>query len=108
MALPDFQTLMLPVLKFVAARDTDTGVRTVSEAMAAEFRLTPEELARLLPSGRAPQFYNRVQWTITHLRKAGLLSTPRRGHVGITQRSRELLAKNPTRIDMKTLAQYEE
>ena len=108
MAIPDFQSLMLPALRHVAAKAEAVPVREVSEVLAKEFKLTEEELARLLPSGRAPQFYNRVQWGITHMRKAGLFSTPRRGCVQITPRGREVLGRNPKRVDMRLLAEFPE
>ena len=99
---------MLPALRHVASKAETVPVREVSEVLAKEFKLTEEELARLLPSGRAPQFYNRVQWGITHMRKAGLFSTPRRGCVQITQRGQEVLARNPKRVDMRLLAEFPE
>ena len=108
MAVPDFQSLMLPALRYVAAKSGEIPVAEVSEALAREFKLNEEELSRLLPSGRAPQFYNRVQWAITHLRKAGLFSTPRRACVSITQRGLDVLSKKPNRIDMRLLGGFSE
>lgn len=108
MAVPDFQSLMLPALRYVAGRSTEVPVREVSGALAEEFKLTPDELSRLIPSGRAPQFYNRVQWAITHLRKAGLFATPRRACVTITARGREVLAQKPERVDLRLLSKFEE
>ena len=108
MPIPDFQSLMLPALRFVAGKSTEVPVREVSAVLAKEFKLTEDDLARQLPSGRAPQFNNRVQWAITHMRKALLLATPRRGCVVITQRGREVLAKEPKRIDMRLLAEFPE
>lgn len=99
---------MLPTLRYVATKSGEVPVREVSEVLAKQFKLTDEELRRLLPSGRAPLFYNRVQWAITHLRKAALFTTPKRGHVSVTQRGADLLAKNPERIDMRLLARFPE
>jgi restriction system protein len=108
MAIPDFQSLMLPALRYVANKTGDVPVREISEVLSKEFNLTDEDLNKLLPSGRAPQFYNRVQWAITHLRKAGLFATPRRACVSITQRGREVLAKKPKRVDMRLLSEFPE
>jgi restriction system protein len=108
MAIPDFQSLMLPALRYVADKSTEVPVREISGALAEVFKLTPDELSRLIPSGRAPQFYNRVQWAITHLRKAGLFATPRRACVTITARGREVLAQKPERVDLRLLSKFEE
>src|SRR3712207_6959806 len=55
-------------------------------------------------SGRRGLFVNRVAWAATHLSKAGLLERPGRGSVRITDRGREALRANPTRVDMSYLA----
>lgn len=99
---------MLPALRYVADKSTEVPVREISGALAEVFKLTPDELSRLIPSGRAPQFYNRVQWAITHLRKAGLFATPRRACVTITARGREVLAQKPERVDLRLLSKFEE
>ena len=99
---------MLPALRYVAGKSGVVPVREVSDALAKEFNLTEAELSELLPSGRAPLFYNRVQWAITHMRKAALFATPQRGCVSITQRGKEVLSKNPKRVDMRLLADFPE
>lgn len=99
---------MLPALRYVAGKSGAVPVREVSDALAKEFNLTEAELSELLPSGRAPLFYNRVQWAITHIRKALLFTTPQRGCVAITQRGIEVLSKNPKRVDMRLLAAFPE
>lgn len=108
MPIPDFQSLMLPALRYVAAKPSEVPVREVNSALSKEFKLTEEELRIQLPSGRAPQFYNRVQWAITHLRKAGLFATPRRGYVLITLRGKDVLSKNPNRVDIRMLSTFQE
>jgi restriction system protein len=90
MAIPDYQTLMRPLLQRVA----DGGEHTVSELLpllAAEFDLTEDEQSRLLPSGRAPVLRNRLHWAAFYMIKAGLLDRPRRGHLRITTRGAEAL-----------------
>lgn len=108
MAVPDFQSLMLPALRYVASKSGEVPVREVSDALAKEFSLTEEELSRLIPSGRTPQFYNRVQWAITHMRKAGLFATPRRACVSITKRGLDVLSKKLTRVDLRLLGEFPE
>jgi restriction system protein len=84
---------------------TSTQIR---EAFADEFSLTEEELAELIPSGRAKTFANRVAWAITHTYQAQLLERPRRSVYRITPRGTEVLAAQPKRVDLKILAQFQE
>lgn len=104
MAVPDYQSLMLPVLRLAA-----TGIRRipeVAEVIADEFALTPEDRAALLPSGTQKLLPNRVHWARTYLMKAGLLSSPARGQFTITPTGRDLLASNPATITRAMLEQY--
>ncbi|MGH6868593.1 MAG: winged helix-turn-helix domain-containing protein, partial [Methylocella sp.] len=101
MAIPDYQTLMLPVLK--RAAQGETRVPEVEEKIAAEFGLTPEERNQLLPSGRQKILHNRIHWAKFHMTKAGLIDTPRRGWFKATETGLTLLAKNPGHIDVKLL-----
>ena len=78
MAIPDYQTVMLPLLR-LAADGSEHKFRDAVEKLAQEFLLTSEERSELLPSGTAPLFDNRVGWARTYLKQAGLLSSPRRG-----------------------------
>lgn len=101
MAIPDFQTIMLPLL-----RDLEKGERTGPEtrdALAMLFQLTPEELAIRLPSGTAPTFANRIGWAKTHLKAAKVIESPKRSVYRLTQRGRELLAKSPSAVTMAVL-----
>ncbi len=107
MAIPDFQTIMLPLLRLAA----DGEVHYIHDAvsiLADEFDLAEEERTRLLPSGQQPIFYNRVGWARTYLKKAGLLEDPKRGYFQITPRGKAVLEDNPSRIDMKFLRQFPE
>ncbi|GAB3489977.1 restriction endonuclease [Curvibacter fontanus] len=102
MAIPDFQSLMLPLLKFISdGRECSMGEATKS--IAKEFLLSQEELAEMLPSGRAPLFYNRLAWAKTYLKRAGLIEQPRRGVFLISPTGRQLLAEKPQRIDLRLL-----
>ena len=105
MAVPDFQTVMLPVMRLAAS-----GEVRVSDAVnriADEFALTPEERAEMLPSGRQAKIANRVHWAVTFLVKAGLLDRPRRGVFRITERGRSVLNAPPSRIDIPFLSQFD-
>jgi Mrr N-terminal domain len=102
MPIPDYQTLMLPLLRF-AADGREHRFRDAVEKLAAEFRITDEERSEMIPSGTSPVFDNRVGWARTYLKQAGLLDDPGRGILKITERGRKLLAENPDRIDVKLL-----
>jgi restriction system protein len=106
MAIPDYQTLMLPVLQCGAAGEAN--VRDAIARLAGEFKLTDEERTELLPSGKQAIFTNRVQWAKTYLVKAGLLQATKRGHFAISERGRAVLTQNPQRIDNSFLDQFEE
>jgi restriction system protein len=98
MPVRDFQTLMRPLLEEYAAGN-ERPIAAVRAALAAQFSLTPEELAERLPSGLAKTFDNRVGWAATYLYRVGLLVRPRRSVYAITERGRSVLAENPDWID---------
>ena len=106
MAIPDYQTLMLPVLKHAAAGEVRIG--DIVDKLAIEFQLTEEELAELIPSGKQPIFYNRVHWARQYLKQAGLVAATKRAHIQITQRGRDVLARNVAKIDIGFLKQFSE
>jgi restriction system protein len=107
MAIPDYQTLMLPLLRF-AADGIDHTTREAVGQLATEFQLTPAERIELLPSGQQPTFNNRVGWANSYLKKAGLLESPRRGALRISDRGRQVLNSDPVRIDVKFLERFPE
>lgn len=105
MTVPDYQTVMLPLLRF-AADEKEHSVREAIEELADQFNLSEEERKELLPSGRQATFDNRVGWARTYMKKAGLLESPRRGRFKITSKGLEALEKNPQEINVKFLEQY--
>lgn len=107
MSIPDFQAIMLPLLQALGDGN-EHHLPTLTAKLAEHFQLTEEELNALLPSGRQTVFYNRVGWARTYLAKAGLLETPRRSYWRITERGKQVLARNPARIDLKFLEQFPE
>ncbi len=107
MAIPDYQTCMLPFLRHIAD-GADHTLRDAEESLAKHFNLTPAEQAQLLPSGQQGVFRNRVGWARTYLKKAGLLESPKRAVFRITGRGLTTLASNPDRIDVKYLEQFPE
>ncbi len=106
MPVPDYQTLMLPLLKRLAEQDQPVPVRSFVDSIADEFRLTPEERAERIPSGMENLLSNRLQWARTYLGKAGLLVAPKRGVVSITDEGRTLIREQPARVDLNLLRRY--
>ena len=105
MPIPDFQSLMLPVLKALSG-GAETPVSEVRTRVAAAERLTPEDVRELLPTGRQPVFTNRVSWAMIHMERAGLAARVRRGVYMLTEDGKRLLAQAPTRIDLNVLRNY--
>jgi restriction system protein len=108
MSLPTYDQFMLPLLKLAAADGQVHHIAKLREQLAQRLGITLEQQAIRLPSGRQSVFDNRVGWASTYLRKAGLLSRPKRGYVQITPRGHEVLALNPTGIDDLYLQRFEE
>lgn len=105
MAIPDYQSAMLPLLH-LASDGRMWRARDAYEAIGDEFDVSEAERRELIPSGRQPLLHNRVAWAITYLVKAGLLERPKRGYFQITDAGRKLVASNPSEINNKVLEQY--
>jgi len=97
MAIPDYETLMLPVLQYVSD-GKEHSLKEITASMAEAFKLSAEEREQRIPSGQSTYIQNRTGWAKTYLKKAGLLAPPRRGLIQITDRGREVLFKKPERI----------
>lgn len=101
MPIPDYQTLMLPVLKLAA--HGETRVPSVARKIADDLGLSEEEREELLPSGKQRLLHNRIHWAKFYMAKAGLIDSPRRGIFVASQSGLALLATNPVRLDVDTL-----
>lgn len=104
MTIPDYQTLMLPVLK--TASDGDTRVPDVADRIADDLGLSETERDELLPSGRQRVLHNRIHWAKFYMTKAGLIDTPSRGLFRASEAGIALLGTSPTTIDVDTLKTY--
>lgn len=109
MAIPDYESLMLPLLR-LAAKDPKTEISTPEAAriLAEQLQLTDQERTALLPSGGTFVFASRVSWACTYLKKAGLLVALHRGFFQITDRGLAVLKAKPKKIDNEFLSQFEE
>jgi restriction system protein len=106
-AVPDFQTIMRPLLVHHADGE-EHEIGDTRLALADIFGLTDEERAERIPSGRVTTLQNRVGWAATYLLRAGLLERPHRAHYRLTSRGREILDQHPERVDLSVLNQFEE
>jgi restriction system protein len=107
MSIPDFQSIMLPLLQY-AGDGKEHSLRDAITFLADVFNLSDEERKELLSSGQQAVFDNRVGWARTHLKKAGLLESPKRGFFQITDRGKEILKQNHPEINVKFLNQFPE
>lgn len=107
MSIPDFQTLMRPLL-LAHADGKEHLNRDLVSNLAEQFNLSDDERREMLPSGRARVFDNRIGWAKSHISQAGLLDSPRRAISIITDRGRKALKSYPERIDLRTLNEFEE
>jgi len=107
MPIPDFQTIILPLLQ-IFADEREHANHEYPDRLAKHFGLTDQELNELIPSGKQTTFNNRIGWARTYLSKSGLLEMTRRSYYKITERGKQVLKSNPARIDMKYLKQFPE
>ena len=107
MAVPDFQSLFIPVLKFASDGNEHSLSETI-ETIARQLGLSEADRDEMLPSGKQRKFDNRVSWARTYLQKALLLSSPGRSKFRITERGMKVLRDNPPHINVKFLRQFPE
>lgn len=105
MSVPDFQTVMLPLLQLAADGEEHTMASAIT-ALADHFKLTDDERSEMLPAGSQRRFNNRVYWAKTHLRAAGLVASPTRGRFRITGAGSAVVKSPPPRIDMPFLSKF--
>jgi restriction system protein len=106
MAVPNFQSLMLPVLR--AAANGEVSIKETVASLADILALSDGDRAEMLPSGMSTTFANRVGWARSYLKQAGLVRTTRRAHFAITDAGRQVLKQPPDRIDINFLMQFPE
>lgn len=105
MAVPKYDELMKPLLD--AVKDGEVyKIKDVTAVLAQQLNLSSDDLAEMLPSGRQTVFKNRVGWAKTYLKKAGLLDSPARATIVITDAGKQVVAENPEKIDSKYLERF--
>lgn len=106
MPIPDYQSVMLPLLSYLSD-GVPRKIKDCADAMVAHFNLTQEEATRKIPSGKMTYILNRTGWARTYLKKAGLISSPQRGLNQITEEGKSLLEEKPKSINVDLLMRYE-
>ena len=107
MPIPDYQSLMLPVLRFAGDRQ-EHSLAEFRQRIAAEFNLSEQELAERLASDSQTVFANRIGWAVQYLKAAVTLKSVKRGVYQISDRGLALLKGKPSEITVKTLRQFPE
>ncbi len=107
MAVPDYQSVMLPLLRYSSDGQEKRFSETVAD-LAEKLGLTDEDLSEQLPSGTQSLFTNRVGWALTYLKKAELFESTGRGLYRLTTRGADVLASNPSEINIRFLKQFPE
>lgn len=105
MPIPDYQTLMHPLLATLGMGPMT--LRQLVDSLSDQYQLTEEERRVMTPSKRSPLMYNRVGWAATYLRKAELIESPKRGTSQITARGKQALLECLDGIDNNYLKQFE-
>ena len=104
MPIPDYQTLMLPVL--TVASEGETRAPVVADRVADLFGLSSDEREEMMSNGKQRLLHNRVHWAKFYMSKAGLIASPKRGVFTASEAGKALLATRPKRIDVETLKGY--
>jgi restriction system protein len=104
--IPDFQTIMLPLLKAFQNGKEKTS-KELREEMVSHFNISEDEQKEKIPSGKQPLYYNRVAWAIAYLKMADLISSPLRAVYEITEEGKKVLENPPEKITINFLKQFD-
>jgi len=100
--IPDFQTIMLPLLQFIGKND-EVSMKIIKDGMIKHFNITKEEQEQKTPNGKQLLYYNRIAWAISYLRMAELIFSPQRGAYKVTNNGENVLNNPPEKITVKYL-----
>ena len=104
MAVPDFQSMMLPLLEAIAD-GAEHSNSVAYDSVAKQMKIAADDLQLMHSGGEQTVFYNRVAWGKTYLKKGGLLKSPKRGTIQITESGQRVLKNKPAKIDIRFLKQ---
>jgi restriction system protein len=107
MPIPDYQSLMLPVLRIAGDRK-EHSVADFRQRIASEMKLSEQELSERLASDSQTVFANRIGWAVQYLKAAVALKSVKHGVYQITDRGMAILKEKPSEITVKTLRRFPE
>lgn len=90
MAIPRYDEIQIPALKILNDGKSRKG-RELEETLSVHFNLTEEERNQMYDSGNGPIFLDRIQWALSYLNMAGLVSKPKRGIYQINENGKKIL-----------------
>ncbi len=97
--------MMLPLLEAIAD-GVEHPNSAVFDSVARQMKVSTEDLQLMHSGGEQTVFYNRVAWGKTYLKKAGLIQSPKRGTIQITDTGKTVLANKPEKISIRFLKQF--
>jgi restriction system protein len=99
--IPDYQTLMLPLLQLLADGQAHSKTELVN-ILGKHFNLSENELNEFLPNSKKgrKKFNNRIHWAQAHLKMAGLIEYTGKELVKITERGKQLLSEEPAILNI--------
>lgn len=92
MAIPKYDEIQIPALEILSDGIPRKKIE-IEEPLSFHFNLTAEERDQMYDSGNGPVFMDRVQWALSYLNMAGLVSKPKRGIYQINEEGRKMLKK---------------
>ena len=96
--------MMLPLLEAIAD-GAEHSNSAVYDSVAKRMKVSAEDLQLMHSGGEQTVFYNRVAWGKTYLKKGGLIQSPKRGTIQITESGQRVLKNKPAKIDLRFLKQ---
>lgn len=102
MVLPTQSEIGMPILKYLLNKKI-VHYDKIEADLAIQFNLDNEEMEQTKTSGSEHLFHNRIRWSIFYMYKAGLIEKPKKGHAKISLVGKEILDKNPLKIDYSFL-----
>jgi len=102
--IPDYQNIMLPLLKFLGDGKSHEKSEAIIE-LGKYFKLSENEMNDILPNSKYGKkiFNNRVHWAQAQLKRGGLMEYLGKGSFKITDKGKSLLNENPQELTIAFL-----
>ncbi len=102
MAIPTVKVLLLPTLQSLEDGQRVSHADLI-DRVAERMQLSEGDRTEMNSSNTQRKIYERVTWTVVHMRNARLVQAVARGVTQITERGLELLSENPPELSYKML-----